>query len=69
MRLRDFSIKTQLTAGLALMLVFVALLGWISLDQADKLWNTTYTMYRHPLTVRRALDDVRGQMYCSYTAT
>jgi signal transduction histidine kinase/CheY-like chemotaxis protein/HAMP domain-containing protein len=62
MRLRDLSIKAQLTVGLVLLLAFVALLGWIAMDQASKLWHSSYTLYNHPLTVRRALDAVRADV-------
>ena len=52
-------IRTQLHLGLGVILVLVALLGGTAWFQAESLWRTTAGMHDHPLTVQRAIGDIR----------
>ena len=52
-------IRTQLHLGLGVILVLVALLGATAWFQAESLWQTTAGLYNHPLTVRRAIGEIR----------
>jgi CHASE3 domain sensor protein len=58
MKLSDIKISRQLQVGLGAILVCVALLGGLAWYQADQLWQATEGLYRHPLTVRRALGEL-----------
>jgi signal transduction histidine kinase/DNA-binding response OmpR family regulator/HAMP domain-containing protein len=55
MKLKDLKIATQLKIGFGAMMLLVAVLGFISYQQTNKIALQTVTMYNHPLQVRRAL--------------
>jgi signal transduction histidine kinase/CheY-like chemotaxis protein len=59
MRLRDVKIGLQLQIGLSAILVLVAILGVTAWVQSDGLWQATKGLYDHPLTVRRALGELK----------
>ena len=63
MRLKDIKVTTQLITGLSIILVFVIVLGVVSFFQGANLWNETEGLYQHPLTVRRALGEIKADIY------
>jgi signal transduction histidine kinase/DNA-binding response OmpR family regulator/HAMP domain-containing protein len=59
MNIKNLKIATQLRIGLGAIFLLVALLGGVAWFQAGILWEHTRDLYNHPLTVRRALSDIR----------
>ncbi len=59
MKLKDLKIGTQLRIGFGAMMLLVAVLGFISYEQTNKIARQTETMYNHPLQVRRALGELK----------
>ncbi len=62
MRIKDFTIGTQLRTGLGLILLLVALLGFVAWFQTSSLWEQTDGLYNHPLKVRRAIAELKGDV-------
>lgn len=62
MQLSNIRIGTQLRLGLGMILLLVALLGTLSVLQADQLWLQTKTIYDHPLKVQRAVSNLEGAL-------
>ncbi|MDK9707161.1 MAG: response regulator [Desulforhopalus sp.] len=60
MYFNNIKISSQLRAGLSIILFMVALLGIMAWKDADFLWQQTQGLYDHPLTVRRALGEVKA---------
>jgi len=55
MNLKNLKIATQLRLGIALLLLFVVVLGIVADSQTFKLHQQAETIYNHPLKVRRAI--------------
>ncbi|MBF0230442.1 MAG: MCP four helix bundle domain-containing protein, partial [Desulfamplus sp.] len=62
MKFKDLKIATQLKMGLSLILVLMMLLGTLSLIQTGQLWEETKGLYEHPLTVRRAVGEIKADI-------
>ncbi len=62
MKIMDLKISTQMRIGLGAIFMFVLILGAASWFQADSLWQDTKKLYEHPLTVRRALGDIKADV-------
>jgi signal transduction histidine kinase/DNA-binding response OmpR family regulator/HAMP domain-containing protein len=62
MKLNDLKIGTQLRVGLGVILLLVVLLAGQAWFQTHRIFLQTQGLYEHPLTVRRALDDIRVQI-------
>jgi len=62
MKLKDVRIGMQLRIGLGAILLLVALLGVIAWFQSDTLWQETRNLYEHPLTVERAIGEIRADI-------
>lgn len=63
MRLKDFKITNLLIISLCSIIVFVIVLGAVAFFQNQNIWNETVGMYEHPLQVRRALGEIKSDMY------
>lgn len=61
-RLRNIKIGTQLFVGFTVILLFFMTLGVVSYNQTKALHLQTETMYTHPLQVRRALGELKGDI-------
>lgn len=59
---RRLTITRQLVLSFTVMLALLAALGTLSWYQAHRLWRTTYTLYNHPLQVRRAIGEIRADV-------
>ncbi len=57
--LKGLKIGSWLLIGFTIILSFSALLGYTSYTQTKNLYQQTETMYNHPLTVRRSLDNLK----------
>ena len=62
MTFKDLRIDTQLKTALSIILVLVALLGALAWIQTGLLWEETRGLYEHPLTVRRALGEIKADI-------
>lgn len=62
MRLKDLKIRTQLAIELAVILSFVLFLGIVAFYQGARLWQNTASLYEHPLTVRRAIGEIKADI-------
>jgi signal transduction histidine kinase/DNA-binding response OmpR family regulator len=62
MKLNDLKIGTQLRLGLGVILLLVGLLAVQAWFQTHQIFLQTQGLYEHPLTVRRALGDIRAQI-------
>lgn len=62
MYFNNVKISSQLTAGLGIILLLVALLGVMAWKDTDYLWQQTQGLYDHPLTVRRAVGEVKANI-------
>lgn len=58
MKIKDFSIGSQLAIGFTVIVFSITVLGYIAYNQGKKLHEQTETMFNHPLVVRRAIADV-----------
>lgn len=63
MKIKDIKIKTQLMLGLAVLLLFVLILGTVSYYQTNKIHQQTELLFNHPLQVRRAIESIRSDVY------
>lgn len=59
MKLIDIKIGTQLKLGFGIILILIATLGTISLIMNNEISQQTQILYEHPLTVRRALGELK----------
>ncbi|WP_028572871.1 ATP-binding protein [Desulfonatronum lacustre] len=59
MRFEDMKISRQLRLGLGLILLLVVGLAALAWVHSDLLWRQTEGLYDHPLTVRRALSELK----------
>ena len=59
MKLTDLKISTQLTTGFGAMVLLVAVLGYISYEQTNKIARQAELMYKHPLRVKTALGEFK----------
>lgn len=59
MKLTDLKIGTQLKTGFGIMMLLVAVLGFISYEQTNNIAYQTKLMYNHPLQVRRAVGELK----------
>jgi len=55
MKIKDYSIKTQIFIGFSITFVIVIILGVVSYWNSNKIQNETEDLYSHPLQVRIAL--------------
>lgn len=55
MKLNDIKIGVQLRLGLAIIVLFVLVMGVLARMHTDLIWQQLQTMYDHPLQVRRAV--------------
>jgi signal transduction histidine kinase/CheY-like chemotaxis protein/HAMP domain-containing protein len=62
MTFKDLRIDTQLKTALSIILVLVALLGALAWTQTGHLWEETRGLYEHPLTVRRAVGEIKADI-------
>jgi len=62
MKIKNLKIGTQLKFGLAAMLVFVILLGFVSYWQSDQIHLQTEAIYNHPLKTRRAINEITSNV-------
>lgn len=60
MTFKDLRIDTQLKTGLSIILVMVILLAALAWIQTGLLWEETRGLYEHPLTVRRAVGEIKA---------
>lgn len=58
MKLKNVNITTQLNMGMGIILLFVVMLGILTLFHGEKLWQNTKGLYEHPLTVQRAISTI-----------
>ncbi len=68
MKKRNLTIRAQLLIGFSLVLVFVVTLGLVSSVQTNRLYQQEQTLYEHPLQVREAIDEVKGDILESRVA-
>lgn len=59
MKIKDLKIALQLRIGFGVMILLVAILGFISYEQTNKIAHQTELMYNHPLQVQRALGELK----------
>jgi len=69
MKLRDVKIGVQLQVGLGAVLALVAILGVTAWTQSDRLWQATRDLYDYPLTVRRALGELKADLLVLHWGT
>lgn len=62
MKLKDITIGSRLTLGFTAILFLVVILGIISYNQANKLWQNTDDLYNHPLIVGRATREIESHV-------
>jgi signal transduction histidine kinase/CheY-like chemotaxis protein len=62
MKVRDIKIGTQITIGLSIILVFILALGAVSFSQTARLSDYMVSLYEHPLTVRRAIGELKADV-------
>nr|NJM00951.1 HAMP domain-containing protein [Desulfobacula sp.] len=62
MTFKDLRIDTQLKTALSIILVLTALLGAMAWIQTGLLWEETRGLYDHPLTVRRAVGEIKADI-------
>lgn len=62
MRLRDVRISRQLNGGLGIILLLVILMGFVALQSSRVLWTNTKGLYDHPLTVQKAIGEVKSDV-------
>lgn len=62
MKFKDLKISSQLTLGLGAIFALTALLGALAWRQTGTLWAETEGLYNHPLTVRRALGELKSDV-------
>ena len=60
--MKNLKIESQLKIGFALLLFIVVVLGVVSFQHANKLYEQTDTMYQHPLKVRRAIGQIENDI-------
>ena len=59
MKLKDLKIGTQLKIGFGIIILLIIFLGVISWQQTDKIAFQANEIYEHPLTVSRALGELK----------
>lgn len=59
---RRMTIARRLVVSFTVMLALLTLLGALSWEHTQRLWGTTYSLYNHPLQVRRALGEIRANV-------
>ncbi len=62
MKTRDIKIGTQLKIGFGIIILLILILSAISLRQTDKIAAQTTDIYNHPLTVRRAIGELKADI-------
>jgi len=62
MKLTNLKIGTQLKIAFGIIVFLIIVLGAISWQQADKLAQQTNDLYVHPLTVRKALGELKADV-------
>ena len=62
MKITNLKIGTQLKFGFGIILLLIGVLGLISYQQAGKLALQTTELYEHPLTVHRALGELKADI-------
>jgi signal transduction histidine kinase/CheY-like chemotaxis protein/HAMP domain-containing protein len=62
MKMTNLKVGSQLRIGLGIILSFVVFLGAVSWISTDQMWQETQGLYNHPLTVRRALGDLKANI-------
>ena len=63
MKLTDVKIGTRLYLGLGAIILFVGLLGFTAWFQVESMWQETEGLYEHPLMVRRALGELKADIW------
>ncbi len=61
-KLSDLNIGTQLRIGLGAVFLLVVILGAESWIQTESLWQETKNLYEHPVSVRTALGEAKGEI-------
>jgi len=64
MKIKDLKIGIQLRIGIAIILLLVIVLGYVSYQQADRIHQQTESMYQHPLKTRRLLGEITNNILC-----
>lgn len=62
MKLEDTNISVRLRIGFGIILLFVIILGAVSLFQGHALWNQTASLFEHPFDVRKALGSLKADI-------
>jgi len=60
--MKNLKIESQLKIGFALLLFIVVVLGVVSFQHANKLYEQTDIMYQHPLKVRSAIGQIENDI-------
>lgn len=55
----NLKIRTRLSLGIGVIILFVFILGWISLNQAGRLWLNTDNLFSHPYQVGISARNIR----------
>lgn len=69
MRIKDFNISTQLKTGFAFNILFIIILGTISIRQNYQLGGQTEELYNHPYQVRAAIGKLNADVLSMRLAT
>ncbi|OHD25629.1 MAG: hypothetical protein A2Y38_21850 [Spirochaetes bacterium GWB1_59_5] len=62
MKKSGLRITTRMSLGFAILLLCIVALGSIALEQSDQIARRTQALYEHPLTVRRALGELKADI-------
>jgi len=68
MRIENLKIRSQLIAGLSMLMLFVLIMGGISFHNSNILHHQTHLMHEHPLQVRNAIGEIRSDVYLIHWA-
>jgi len=60
--MRNLKVSAQLIIGFVIMLIFIAIVGVVSYQQAAKIHEQTETIYNHPLQVRAAIGRLQSDI-------
>lgn len=69
MRIKDFNISTQLKFGFVFNILFIIVIGIVSVLQNYQLGDQTENMYNHPFQVRSAIGKLNADVLSMRLAT
>ncbi len=61
-KLIDIKIGTQLILGFSIIMIFIAIIGYVSWLHTNQIADKTTDLYNHPLMVRRALGEFKSDI-------